>query len=751
MSILRAIKSLRSLSLVFILMSACSNHGVEERTEERDELVLEVQVSEIVGGQNETGWRGVGALTMRVPGYGYVGSFCTGSLITSDWVLTAAHCLVESGDQGVAPSPNNVRFYVGANANPLSSGGEPAGSFYPVDRFVVHPGYDANDLSDDIALMHLSEPAVGVETYDYNEYNLNQYVGYDALYIGFGASDGVSMTGSGVKRSTSLTIGQVVQTQYYSQFNGSGTCFGDSGGPGLLNISGQWRIVGVNSAVSGNVPCQEYYISTRVDTYAPWISNILGAPAPNCQQNSEICLCENGCLSNGSCDNRRCEVLSCDETYECLVNCGEELSCQSLCYAQSTDQAQAELDALLNCFNTRCGSQQGNAFEQCVGQQCSNELAECFPRITGNVSCSELSECVYECPNGNVDCQQTCLERGTQSAQDLFLELNQCYNDSCSSFSTSSDFYNCVEEQCAQLYLSCYPPDGCDITGGSCLNTEACYIGFGGETYCYSSDGVALGSPCEQDESNILSCEDGSVCLDGICTQMCTEDGDCVGSCLSPIFESNTEIGVCVCIDRDEDGVCADLDCDDQNSALRPGIDELCGDERDNDCDGRVDEGCERCIDNDNDGFCFEVNDCDDQDPLRHNQATERCGDSIDNDCDLQIDEGCQGCIDADRDGFCAGSSDCNDSDALISPIAQERCGDGVDNNCDGLIDMNCVTLNQGGPMIVGGDEITVVASREEPSCALKATHPSSRSLWTLILIIGMIFVQRTVRRSLLT
>ena len=326
-----------------LLISACSEPSTLEPSSpsvlsKADTLQVELEShqAQIVGGQSESGWPGVGALTMRIPGYGYVGSFCTGSLITSEWVLTAAHCLEESSEQGVAPSPSNTRFYVGTNANPTGSGGEPTGRFYAVDRFVIHPNYNANDLSDDIALMHLRDPANNVETYDYNEYNLNQYVGSNAFYVGFGADNGRAMSGSGVKRSTSLTVGQVVQSQYYSQYDGSGTCFGDSGGPGLLNIQNQWRIIGVNSAVSGEVPCEGYYISTRVDTYAPWISNTLGAPPPNCNQTPDVCLCDTACLPNGACDNAQCEVLSCADTYECLIDCGDDLSCQSLCYAQST-------------------------------------------------------------------------------------------------------------------------------------------------------------------------------------------------------------------------------------------------------------------------------------------------------------------------------------------------------------------------------------------------------------------------------
>ena len=64
--------------MVFLI--SCQEHVV--RSAQNDPPAsLATRHLAIVGGQNESGWEGVGALTMRAPGYGYVGSFCTGSLI----------------------------------------------------------------------------------------------------------------------------------------------------------------------------------------------------------------------------------------------------------------------------------------------------------------------------------------------------------------------------------------------------------------------------------------------------------------------------------------------------------------------------------------------------------------------------------------------------------------------------------------------------------------------------------------------
>ena len=157
------------------------------------------------------------------------------------------------------------------------------------------------------------------------------------------------------------------------------------------------------------------------------------------------------------------------------------------------------------------------------------------------------------------------------------------------------------------------------------------------------------------------------------------------------------------CVDKDGDGwgvgkECKVQDCDDASAAVHPWAAEAC-DKADNNCDGTSDEGCAGvdCKDGDGDGWgvgkdCKKP-DCDDSDPALSGWMAEICGDGKDNNCDGQADEGCLVCEDKDGDGFGVGPKcanwDCDDKEANIHPGAPELC-DGKDNDCNGKVDDSC-------------------------------------------------------------
>lgn len=161
-------------------------------------------------------------------------------------------------------------------------------------------------------------------------------------------------------------------------------------------------------------------------------------------------------------------------------------------------------------------------------------------------------------------------------------------------------------------------------------------------------------------------------------------------------------------------------DCNDSAPDISPVATETC-DDRDEDCDGQVDEdaGYAQYADVDGDGFgdpalesqaCDELpgyvaddHDCDDARGDVFPGALERC-DLADQDCDGRVDEDVTLTFYADVDGdghgdptaeveacelaagTAAAGDDCDDTDASLFPGADEYCN-GYDDNCDGVID----------------------------------------------------------------
>ena len=188
-------------------------------------------------------------------------------------------------------------------------------------------------------------------------------------------------------------------------------------------------------------------------------------------------------------------------------------------------------------------------------------------------------------------------------------------------------------------------------------------------------------------------------------------DGDGFGSSINLVQACESPAGF----------VTTSSDCNDQNSSIYPGSNELC-DGLDNNCNDEIDEGVGSLymLDRDLDGFGdsnTEVyactledglsetgGDCDDTNALIFPQAPEYC-DNLDNDCDGTIDDTVEQYtfyIDGDGDGFgdantsvssctlpsghSTNSLDCDDVDSAIYPGQEEIC-DELDNDCNGSID----------------------------------------------------------------
>jgi hypothetical protein len=215
--------------------------------------------------------------------------------------------------------------------------------------------------------------------------------------------------------------------------------------------------------------------------------------------------------------------------------------------------------------------------------------------------------------------------------------------------------------------------------------------------------------------------EDGRTAL-GACGGTADDCNDAVGTIFPGAEETcngidddcDTVIDEGLFVDGDGDGWpaaggcgIAVADCDDDDPAINPGVEEIPSNGVDDDCDGEVDED-PQYTDDDGDGYCEAAvcndgsltGDCDDANAAISPAAIEVL-DGLDNDCDGVIDE--LGTEDLDGDGFTPTEGDCNDTDPLVSPEAEERCN-GLDDNCDGLVDASELDLDSDGWRLCDGD-----------------------------------------------
>ena len=246
-------------------------------------LLLAIVVTPILGGRlpyivgghdaKEGAWPWQASLQV------YQQHICGASLISKQWVVTAAHCIME---------PRSYYSVVlGAHDLYTYDYGEPRGLL--VKRIVVHPQWDDNENKanpNDVALLQLK-----------SEVSLNRYIDTIALpsqdedfagnpdcwisgwgALKYGGKDPDILQELHVKVLTAAECREYEQNyqEWHICVSGTngGACVGDSGGPLVCKAGGNWKLAGDASFVYGD--CETDYPSVygRVAHFADWIRQV---------------------------------------------------------------------------------------------------------------------------------------------------------------------------------------------------------------------------------------------------------------------------------------------------------------------------------------------------------------------------------------------------------------------------------------------------------------------------------------------
>ncbi len=259
------------------------SHSDVELGDERPEIEFfdietDAQTQGVVNGSLTKDYTQVGLLA-AVYSDGSAVPFCSGSLVTADVVLTAAHCVEGFSDFS---GETDLEGFVFAMGSDIFSGLD---DYRWISDGAIHPDYNPETIEWDLGLLKLDEPVTAIKPLCINGTDINSdWYGVSIDYVGWGMTS-MEDAMDGYKRTVTIPMVSHNSTHFFTYAENKNICHGDSGGGAIVELNdGTRMLTGVNS-YGWDVETGEYYgcdvegagaAAARVDVALDWILPITG-------------------------------------------------------------------------------------------------------------------------------------------------------------------------------------------------------------------------------------------------------------------------------------------------------------------------------------------------------------------------------------------------------------------------------------------------------------------------------------------